>query len=373
MPGKFVIPKPPKEFQFIPSNLMKPKEFQFVPSNLMKANGDDDNDDNSIVLEVRDTIEQVLQEVTTTALSTTSTSPPVYYTVSGWIQNRRRFDGNITSVTIVDNLTLLSTDKLSVDPTNVDLQRLNCILHPEFAVAARRRDKRSDHKATTTHMEEDSMKMNPAELYSNLLSVGAKISVEGNIVHSEYLGKPVLWIKHIRLLQSTSRSVTIKHLLDLLHDGHIEFEEVSNALLMSEEDRQQHQLVDLNPTERQWKANEFAVKLQRATKIKQRDVVPTALLTVLDKYKLKFKDKFPIVETTNEEMLKLQAQVEIEKMQRLQQRQRQQQQDSSTMSTPPPLPLFSRGTMPGSKFQSKKRPQLQWMKHHIHLVLKSHP
>ena len=350
--------------------------------------------------------ESTTTTTTTTATSSTTTSESVdvrYFaatTTSGWIQNRRRFDNNITTFSLVDNVTSLRLSPQetlkpgtesesssgicsSASSSSKNQQRLNCILHPEYCVHAK--DSSSPSKNVNN---------NPASVYRNLVSVGAKIAIEGYVVNSG--GKPTLWIRHIQLLQCTSRSATIKHLLDVLHDGQISLEEASNSLLL--ESGKGNALLNLaTPTQRQWKANELAVTLQESIKKQQHmDLLVDAAnvdggvknpkLQILDKYRY-INKLFPIMESSNRDDENTEAVGEGE-------------ETFSGKSPSAPQDQYRRGMMPNrsrngllgrrssssstvtggsnirhrtSRYEHKKVPQMVWMEQQIRQVIQSHP
>ena len=140
-------------------------------------------------------------------------------------------------VSLVDTLTLLSED--SSDVLNVATDRLLCIVHPDLLPTA-------------------------AGLYQNLLSVGAKVGVTGSLMVRDDDKSTILWVTSLRLVQSSSQSVTIRQLLDLWHDNQqvLEVEEVAEALLVPYAEA--NQILSMDATERQWKANQLALHLQQA-------------------------------------------------------------------------------------------------------------
>lgn len=221
--------------------------------------------------------------------------------VMAWVQNRRRFTNNITQLHLVDDLTLLRDDKSPV--RIVDYSRLVCLMHPD--------------------------QLQNAGLYGNILAVGAKVWVKGYLADGQ-----TLCVTDIRLVQSSSRSVTIRFLLDLLFRGEMDAEEVSEALLMPYQDALDIQ--SSSATERRWKANQLAANLQ---KIRKQTTVAPELLEVLEKYK-HIADDNPVVSK------------------------------SVTHNNDPEI--IPKGVS-GSTWQSKKKPQLEWMKQEILSVLCSHP
>ena len=279
--GNFIVPR-------------APNEFQSVPREILQKGMDDPIDEKSTVEEAL----AAMQKFSSTRIS-----------VGGWVQNRRRFVGSISQITLVDNLTLLSED--TSDVKLIASNRLVCIVHPDA--------------------------LDTAALYRNLMSVGAKVSVQGIVQLSRYLGKPVLWVEHLRLVQSSPRTVTIRHLLDLFHEGKIDQDDVADALLISDDEAKQLRTMDA--TERTWRANQLALQLQEASENKQRRVLQPSLLNVMEGYR-HIAERHPVIPTRIEHIVQ-----------------------------PKLMPIG----IPGSKWQSKKKPQLEWMEQQIRCVLESHP
>eukprot|EP00980_Cylindrotheca_fusiformis_P029446 scaffold23476_cov125-Cylindrotheca_fusiformis.AAC.14 len=240
---------------------------------------------------------------------------------SGWVQNRRRFTGNITVIALVDNLIPLSED--SSDVLNIDTDRISCLLHPRLT--------------------------DRADLYQNLLSVGAKVQVEGRLLHDTSLGETILWIHHINLIRSSSRSATIRGLLDMMAERKIDSEEAADALMMpySEALYVSH---TMDATDLQWKANQLAVRLQEASKSRRSRVVSPELLFIMEKYRHCAEMHPPIMTCTLAETALTAARFKI----------------------PNAIKAIPMG-VPGSNWMAKKKPQLEWMGQQIRSVLASHP
>lgn len=282
--GSFVLPDAPKEWLIVPESAK-----QMTPST-----------ETARKETIQDVLNQSLQDAATLSFS-------------GWVQNRRRFDGNITLMALVDNLTLLSED--TSDVLNVARDRISCLVHPELL-------------------------MHDADLYRSLLAVGAKVQVEGILVHDEGLGGRLLWVLQISLVRSSSQSVTIRHLLDLMAEKKVDIEEASAALMMPYNEALQ--LAETSgATERQWKANQLAVLLQEASPSMRRVLNPELLLT-MEKYRHVAALHPPKLTSIFAEKVKREKKV---------------------------LPV----SMPGSKWMAKKKPQLEWMGRQIRSVLESHP
>jgi len=264
---------------------------------------------------------------------------PSSITISGWVQNRRRFDGNITMVSLVDDLASITTATESgVDSTG----RIVAILHPDLI---------SPHTAG---------------LYRNVAAVGSKLELSGDLVldkssssngeNCDERRRGVLWVHSVRLVQCSSRSVTVCHLLDLVHDGFVELEEARRALLIDSAE-EANSLIEMDATQRRWKANELAVRLQAISSVNNKDSQSSYDLPILNKYR-RITERHPIKETSLKEMEDLLFTL-------------------TTVHTPrrdkqPARSVLPLG-MPGSIWQRKKRPQLAWMGEQIRTVLESHP
>jgi SAM-dependent methyltransferase len=307
--GNFIQPPAPKEWRQIPRAIV----------NVMTTGRDGNSNNNKDAVEVP-SVKQELHHHQDEGGESSDT----LVSVQGWVQNRRRFDNNITMVSLVDELTFISEENNNTEASVVDKDRLIAVLHPDLLEQC-------------------------AGLYSNVVAVETKVWVSGKILSSNddnnnnnsRQGRTTLWIQQIRLVQSSSRSSTIRHLLDLLHDNRLELEEVADSLKLPYADALGLQQSS-DATQRQWKANELAIQLQHS----KRNVVKPDLLEIMEKYKPLSKE-FPILETeivsNNNNMDRIQA---------------------------PTTPTIG---MPGSKWQSKKRPQLEWMSQQIVSVLQSHP
>jgi 2-polyprenyl-3-methyl-5-hydroxy-6-metoxy-1,4-benzoquinol methylase len=297
--GNYFMPEAPNEWQRAPQALLLETDNISVAGAIQES------------LSVEQALQQQRQDDKDVTL----------ISVRGWVQNRRRFDHNVTMIALVDDLVLLSEDKREVQM--IDTDRLSCLVHPDLLLDDR------------------------AGLYSNLLGVGAQVWIQGNLIPDTFLGRSLVWVNDIRLVQSSSQSVTIRHLLDLLHEGDVELDEVADALLLPYQDAKQ-ELLKLDATERQWKANELAARLQEASSSMRR-VIDPKLLEVMEKYQ-HLAQSHPVIPTNMNVDTVVQS-------------------SSSQTKYSKAMPIG----MPGSKWESKKRPQLEWMGQQIRKVLESHP
>lgn len=294
--GNFIVPKAPNDWRKVPEHVLGKQKHQ------------------DVIIMPKESVHDALSSA-----GTQEEEEQQHVSVAGWVQNRRRFDNNITMLSLVDDLTLLSQDHS--DPTNVATERLACLIHPEL-------------------LKDD------AGMYRNLMAVGAKVQVVGVLCHDREIGKSILWVNQIRLLRCSSRSVTIRHLLDLMKENKMDLEETADALLITYNEAM-HIATSSDATERRWKANELAVSLQQAS-YSMRDVVSPKLLQTMERYKF-IANKHPVVPTD----------IALEDT----------SISNNSLNNTKIMPMG----MPGSKWLSKKKPQLQWMGHQIQSVLRSHP
>lgn len=231
--------------------------------------------------------------------------------VVGWVQNRRRFEEAVTGLKLVDKLTPLASD--AGDASIVDWDRLDCCLHP---------------KLMTDEGE--------CAMYGNLLAVGSQVLLEGQLVwHSQNnQGAPTLWVLHARLIRSCWRPTVVQYLIDCLCNNLLCREEAAEALHVSTDEIEAIAETQ-DVTERQWVANRLSLKLQSAQS-RMANLSPE-LLSVLDKYQ-PLRDRWPIL------------------------------CESKPVVTGD---VLQKGVA-GSKWQRKKRPQLEWMGQEILGALRSH-
>jgi len=255
--------------------------------------------------------------------------------------------------------------------------RLACLLHPDVL---------SSGKDT-----QDS------GMYQNLIASGSKVRVKGRILlpradelrsdegNQGQETKPPspmhVWVEDIRLVRSSHRSVTIRHLLDLLYEKRIDPNEVAEALLIPYEEAKQLSFQS-DATERQWKANVLAVRLQKEFSSSGNTIsrLDPALLQVMENYRYLSKI-YPVIATG----------IEDEQSEQGDEKKSRDDGDindngsvgskangaarstSDPISRPNQVKRQSPRRMPGSKWQIKKKPQLEWMSRQIRAVLESHP
>jgi protein-L-isoaspartate O-methyltransferase len=258
-----------------------------------------------------------------------ASSTSTVVSVMGVVQNRRRFQENVTIINLVDDITPLSKD--TEDVGVVDLRRLESILHPDL--------------------------LDVSDMYGNLLTVGSQVWVSGILVQknenaatgNNRSSSAVLWVTQARLARTSWRPMTIRYVLDLLYGGELDVDEAAEALQVTLAEAQQFAEMD-DLTARQWKANELSVKLQTSTS-RMSNLAPE-VLNVLDQYE-HLRTKWPLQPPKLTPLVATAV----------------PSPDDARPVTTTQLPQ----SLPGSKWQRKKRPQLEWMVQEICNVAKSHP
>lgn len=226
----------------------------------------------------------------------------------GFVQNRRRFENNVTIVMLVDTLTPLSTD--TDDVGVIDMKRLECILHPDV--------------------------FNAATMYGNLLTVGSGVWVSGVLVANQEEGRSsTLWVKEARLVRASWRPITLRYILDMLFEGDLPIDETARALQISISEAEEIAGLD-DLTARQWHANRLSANLQSAQS-RACSLSPDVIMVLDQKSCLRKKWQLQATPAT------------------------QIEQSSS----------LQRGS-PGSRWQRKKRPQLEWMVREIAQLVYAH-
>ena len=258
------------------------------------------------------------------------------YTISGWVQNRRRYEGTISVLELVDDFTSLAAVKNDVDREGSNYsemktqnskvkdlwkQRIYAILHPDVLG-------NQDDNITSIEL---------SETYGNIFCSGARVMVQGYLT-SPAAGAPLFWVTSCRLLRSSWRPSAVRHILELLHEGKFSFEEAAGSLELEGGYSQAEEIAKrTTSTERQWMAAEITNKLQgensrvgKVTKSEQESLRSFFYA----------RGAYPV-----EKVL------------------------GSTSPSSAPL----RTSPEGSRFQRAKKPQLKFMIDQIETVLKSHP
>lgn len=283
-------------------------------------------------------------------------------TIVGWVQNRRRYAENVTVLELVDNFSsLASMADVDVSDTNSDenatndalearnanlkglwKNRIYCVLHPGAL--------------------DDSEFGDQADIYGNILCSGARVALQGYLVEGKPKGKEdrngsnvaTFWVSNCRLLRSSWRPSVVRNILDLVAAGKFDVDEASESL-----DLPYNQVDDIanggdkesSGTDRQWMAAEVSKSLQgensRVGKIcsNMRQSLETFASA---------REQYPIeaIETSISEVGEIGSKA-----------------SQILDSTGAPL----RTSPDGSRWQNKKKPQLEWMLGQINEVIRSHP
>jgi hypothetical protein len=259
--------------------------------------------------------------------------------ITGWVQNRRRYQGSVSVLEVVDTFSSSframngdEDDDSNNNSNNINdsvnskklkemwKERIYAVIHPDALCSEEM-----------------------AEMYGNLLSAGARFMMEGFMTKSDDKDDemPSFWVTRIRLLRSSWRQGEIRTLLDLVHEGKfLDIEEAARALNIPYSQAEELAEGTATPAERQWLAAEITMKLQgensRVGKISNKMV--ESLSTFADE-----RDRYPI----QEERSRLAA--------------------DGNSSQPVVSSILEsnlggnprRTSLDGSRWQHKKRPQLQ--------------
>eukprot|EP00984_Skeletonema_dohrnii_P007429 scaffold2697_cov95-Skeletonema_dohrnii-CCMP3373.AAC.3 len=365
-----ILDRFPRKFLMNPSQLMGssdsakvqllppvPAEFRTPPPQIAASGSsivDQQQDDDDMI-----TITQALQDRNNEQV----TDQKKAITITGWIQNRRRYQDSVSVLEVVDEFSSLASStsssdtekdeddgsaKNELDMRNSKLkdlwkQRIYAVLHPS---------------ALGTRSEDE------LNIYGNILSSGARVTMQGFMMmpsddtssesNCDDSSATTFWVTKCRLLRSSWRPGDIRQLLDLVHDGKFDVEEAAGALEIP-----YSQVEDLaegrtSAAERQWLTAEVTQSLQgensRVGKIS--DAMMQSLTTFGSA-----RDEYPIQDVKTFE----------------------QSDDDGSQSTDTASILESnegnprRTSLEGSRWQYKKRPQLEFMVDQIAEVLRSHP
>ncbi len=181
--------------------------------------------------------------------------------ITGWVQNRRRYQGSVSVLEVVDTFSSSfptvnddedddSNNNISNDNDGVNSKKLKelwkeriyAVIHPDALCS-----------------------QEMAEIYGNLLSAGARVAMEGFMTSdksSDDANTASFWVTRMRLLRSSWRQGEIRTLLDLLHEGKFDVEEAAGALDIPYSQAEELAEGTATPAERQWLAAEITMNLQ---------------------------------------------------------------------------------------------------------------
>ena len=283
-------------------------------------------------------------------------------TISGWVQNRRRYTDSVTVLELVDDFSSLASmagegisdtesdensPTVAIEARNAKLMglwknRIYGILHPGALC--------------------DSEYGDQADTYGNILCSGARVALQGYLV----MGKPkgdeesndstvaTFWVSNCRLLRSSWRPSVVRNVLDLVAAGKFDVDEASESL-----DLPYNQVENIasggddetSGTDRQWMAAEVSKSLQgENSRVGKISSEMRQSLETFDSVR----DEYPIeaIEATISDSGEIGARA-----------------SQILDSTGTPL----RTSPDGSRWQNKKKPQLEWMLGQIDKVIRSHP
>ena len=335
--------------------LLPPTPLEYVnPPSCVKWSDLDLEDKNEEILSVTATLERT----TRGEKSTTNEPEMVPCTISGWVQNRRRYSDNVTVLELVDSFSSLASSS-GADASDQD--QAEALINDDIIEARNSRLKKdlwTGRIYSVLHPDflENSKNGDQAEIYGNILCSGARVALQGHLVAQEnddFSNVATLWVSNCRLLRSSWRPSVVQNILNLLASGQFGFEEASESLKLSYTQVEDiaSKTEETSSTDRQWMAAELSKSLQgensRIGKISE------AMRQSLDTFS-NVRDEHPIqeIEATSS--------------------------DPSEMASKASQILASSGTPlrtspEGSRWQRKKKPQLQWMLGQIEQVIRSHP
>ncbi|KAL7434469.1 hypothetical protein ACHAXM_004088 [Skeletonema potamos] len=385
--------------------LLPPVPFEFgsppPPSQLVETSSDSDSSSNvgtKLLMgqhdndEVIFTISQAIQNHRNNDHQVRNKDQqPIIITITGWIQNRRRYQESVSVLEVVDEFSSLasssSTTGNDMDDTDeednddgsssencneMDImrksnlkdlwkKRIYAVLHPNALIG------------TTSHRDDDDddddnddfrSVVEMAEMYGNILSSGARVTMQGFMMSSssdddtnndDGNAATTFWVTKCRLQRSSWRPSDVRHLLDLVHDGKFDIEEAAGALEIPYSQVEDLAKGTTSAAERQWLAAEVTQSLQgensRVGKIS--NSMMQSLTTFANA-----RDEYPIQDVD----------VDITFSNQL--------DDNGSKKIASTILLESshkRTSLEDSRWQQKKRPQIQFMVEQISTVLRSHP
>jgi len=358
----------PPKFLLNPSHLMGATNSQKVallppvPLEYMKpmlrVNRSDLEDQNEEILSVTAALERKVSSE-----KSTSDEPETFpCTISAWVQNRRRYSNNVTVLELVDSFSSLASSS-GADASDPDQDET--LINDDFIEARNSRLKNlwKGRIYSVLHPEslEESQHGDQAEIYGNILCSGARVALQGYLV----TGKPskkdnddssnvaTLWVSNCRLLRSSWRPSVVRNVLDLLAAGRFDVEEASECLKLpyAQVEDIASGTEETSSTDRQWMAAELSKSLQgensRIGKISE------AMQQSLDTFSsVRYEHPIQEIEATSSDPTKMGPKAS---------------QILESSGTP------LRTSPEGSRWQRKKKPQLEWMLGQIEQVIRSHP
>lgn len=331
-----ILNKAPRNYLYNPSKLMgstnsqkvkllppSPLEYIKVPSSIVN--------DGNVVNESQEvtTISNVLKQQN----QTSTDDQYIQHTITGWVQNRRRYQGAISILELVDEFSSLAASSNDKGDNDIEGPKLKylwkdmiyAVLHPDALGS-------NDKTDTTTSGIEIS------ERYGNILCSGARVLLQGYMSKSpSTTGAPTFWVTSCTF-RSSWRLNTVRYVLDLLHEGKLNVEEASSALKLQYSQGENISMGTTSATERQWLATQITQTLQGDN---------SRIGKISDEMKNSLKSFAYARESYPTEHINNKPEIAV--------------------STGP------RTNLEGSRWERAKKPQLQLMIEQIANVLHSHP
>lgn len=269
------------------------------------------------------TVEQVLEELKLSQPLQAQHTPLQQFTLSGFVQNRRRFQNSTTVVELVKKFS--SSAEASERIADIDMTTQN--------------SETSKAWGERIHIVIDPNVIGEeAEIYGNILAAGSQVVVTGHIARADKSGMAICWTSKCRLQKSSWKLNAVRQILELLHESKIGIEEAADALSLEGGYAQAEHIANrsTSSTDRQWMATEISQSLQGEHS--RYGKITSQMTKALDEF-AHLRKKYPIEAA-------------------------HQLKPSSTTT--------SRASH-DSRWERAKKPQLAWMIGQISHVLTSHP
>ena len=186
--------------------------------------------------------------------------------ITGWVQNRRRYQGSVSVLEVVD--TFSSSFRTTNDENDEKDDSNNSSNDIDDSVNSMKLKELWKERIYAVIHPNALCSQEMAEMYGNLLSAGARFMMEGFMTKSDDnssddANAASFWVTRIRLLRSSFRQGEIRQLLDLVHDGKfLDIEEAAGALNIPYSQAEELAEGTATPAHRQWLAAEITMNLQ---------------------------------------------------------------------------------------------------------------
>jgi Ribosomal protein L11 methylase len=287
-------------------------------------------------------IRSLLDEVTKNKSYPNETRTMDLITIEGWVENRKRFqksrNESVTILELVDEMEV--TDGHDDMPDLLDSSRLKCVLHPECCL-----------DSSVTHSGD----VPPSHVYGHLLGKGSKVILQGYCCQANQ--RPIFWVRTARLARCTWRPSNLKYVFDLIAGSNVtgtysfEVEEIASALDIGYQKAESimSQCRCSDATERQWLAAKFSRKLQNGSS--RYGVLTDEMKRILDQYAC-LRHDYPLEKIERDDIISFRDNFDNIQMLR------------RTASL--------KRSSEGSRWSSRKRPQLEFMAQQVKDVVESH-